>query len=190
MITSTAPRDGDVDADAENSRADGSPDHAAADARSERPSRSELNRAANEVTRLGLELSGLSQANLNRLELPERVREQIDIWQKLKPKSRGRQNRLIGQLLRAEDHDAIRARLANLHEGRRFTVQHEEVNERWRDRLIEGGDESVESLIADYPEADRQSLRQLTRSARGKVESSRTKKARRELLRAIRTLRA
>jgi ribosome-associated protein len=97
---------------------------------------------------------------------------------------------LIGQLLRADDHEEIRDRLSALFAGRRFTVQLEKVNERWRDRLIEGGDESVESLIAEYPEADRQRLRQLTRTARGDADSSRTKKARRELLRTIRTLRA
>lgn len=188
MSATSSPRDrgGRID----NSRSDESPETAEAEVREERPSRADRNRAASEVTRLGLELSGLSQEDLDRLDLPERVREEIDVVQKLKPKVRGRQNRLIGQLLRADDHEEIRERLSALFAGRRFTVQLEKVNERWRDRLIEGGDESVESLIAEYPEADRQRLRQLTRTARGDADSSRTKKARRELLRTIRTLRA
>jgi len=157
---------------------------------SERPSRVERNRVASEVTALGVELSKLSQEDLDRLDLPERVREEIDHGQRLKPRARGRQNRLIGQLLRAEDFEAVRGQLAGLLQDRRFTVQHEKVNERWRDRLIEEGDPAVETLISDHPNADRQRIRQLVRTARADASTPRARRASRELLRAIRELRA
>ena len=157
---------------------------------STRISRAERNRVASEVTTLGIELSKLSQEDLDRLDLPERVREEIDHGQRLKPRARGRQNRLIGQLLRAEDFEEVRQQLTGLLEDRRFTVQHEKVNERWRDRLIEEGDPAVEALIADHPSADRQRIRQLVRTARAAAETPRARRASRELLRAIRELRA
>jgi ribosome-associated protein len=155
-----------------------------------RPSRTEQTRAATAVNKLGIQLTSLSEEDLRRLELPERVHAEIEICQQLKPKSRGRQNRLIGQLLRAEDHEDIRARLDDLSRLRRLSAQQEKVTERWLERLLADGVSGVEALIAEYPTADRQRLRLLTRSARKDPASRPGKRARRELLRAIRDLRA
>lgn len=155
-----------------------------------RPSRTELTRAARAVNELGLQLTMLSTFDLDRLELPERVRREIDVSQRLKPRSRGRQNRLIGQLLRAEDHEAIRKRVELLKRPGRDGIRHEKINEGWLTRLIDEGDPAIDALIAEYPDADRQRLRRLARSARQDPEAKKAKRARRELLRAVRMLRA
>lgn len=165
-------------------------DDASTETEDSRPTRSEQTRAATAVNRLGLRLSTLSPAALDRLELPERIREEIDVCQRLPPRSRGRQIRLIGQLLRADDHETIRARVESLDRHHRHGVQHEKMNERWLDRLLTEGDPGVEALILELPEADRQQLRTLTRTARQEPGSKRSARARRELLRAIRALRA
>jgi len=164
-------------------------DENAGDSGELRPTRSELTRAATLVNQLGLQLAKLSSTDLDRLELSERLREEIDVCQRLKPRARGRQNRLIGQLLRAEEHDEIRERLEGLKGGHREAVQREKNVERWLDRLVDEGDSAVEELIADSPQADRQRLRLLVRSARQDPEARKAKRARRELLRAIRELR-
>ena len=101
-----------------------------------RPSRSQQTRAATAVNQLGVRLTTLSSAELDRLELSERLREEIEVSRKLKPRSRGRQNRLIGQLLRAEDHEAVRERLESLKGARRDEVQHEKITEGWLTRLV------------------------------------------------------
>jgi len=155
-----------------------------------RLSRSQQTRAAAAANRLGLELTKLSATQLDRLDLPERVREAIDACQKLKARSRGRQNRLIGQLLRAEDYEAIRGRVESSKDRDRAGVQQEKQIEAWRDRIVEEGDPAVEDLMKEYPEADRQRLRLLARNARKNPESKNAKRARLELLRAIRALRA
>ena len=165
-------------------------DERAPDSGAPRPSRAQQTRAATAINRLGIRLTMLSSTELDRLELPGRVREEIDVCQKLKPRSRGRQNRLIGQLLRAEDHEAIRERVESLKESRRSEVQQERISDHWLARLLEEGDPAVEALIANYPLADRQRLRSLVRSARQDPEAKKTKRARRELLRTIRALRA
>jgi ribosome-associated protein len=155
-----------------------------------RPSRTELTRAAALVTQLGLRLTRLSSADLDRLNLPERLREAIAVNQKIKARSRGRQNRLIGQLLRAEDHPQIQMDLDRLRGGQRDTVQMEKVNEVWVLRIVEEGDPAIEILIGDHPQADRQRLRLLARTARQDPSATKAKRARRELLRAIRALRS
>ncbi len=151
--------------------------------------RTQQTQAAAAVTRLGLELTLLSARQLDRLELPERLREEIDVCQRLKTRSRGRQTRLIGQLLRGEDHEAIRARVESRKRLDAPGVQEEKRIEAWRDRILEQGDTAIEALMVEFPEADRQRLRLLTRNATHGPEGKKSKRARLELLRTIRALR-
>ncbi|MGB0622120.1 MAG: ribosome biogenesis factor YjgA [Myxococcota bacterium] len=155
-----------------------------------RPSRTELTRAASAVNKLGVALTRLSDPELDRLELSERLREEVERSRTLKPRARGRQNRLIGQLLRAEDHEAIAERLEALSTDRRAGLHHERVTDRWVDRLIEEGDPAIDALLADFPDADRQRLRRLVRNARKKPGETAARRARRELGRVVRELRA
>ncbi len=163
-------------------------DDGAAD-REERPTRTARTRAAAAINELGLHLSTLEPDELDRLELPEQLRREIDVCQQLKARGRGRQNRLIGQLLRAEDHAAIRKRVEGLKNIHRDVVRRDKLADRWLARLVEEGDAGVEALIAAHPDADRQRLRALTRGARkDDADPRKSKRARRELLRAIRAL--
>lgn len=182
------PRRGREDEDGQEGTQDS--ESAASKGSAPRPSRTELTRAAREVNALGIELTRLAPEVLDRLELPELLREEIAVCQDLKPRGRGRQNRLIGQLLRAEDHEAIRGRLAALQIELRRGVQKEKGNERWLKRILDEGESAIETLIQDHPDADRQRLRTLMRNARQEPKSKATRRARRELLRAIRELRS
>ncbi len=164
------------------------PDEKTSGSQDQRPTRSEQTRAATAVNQLGIKLTTLSVAELDRLDLPERVREAVDVCQRLKPRARGRQNRLIGQLLRAENDDAIREAVDALKHTHKAGVQKEKKVEAWLNRLVDEGDAGVEALIEHHHGADRQRLRQLTRNARGNPGSNKAKRARRELLRAIREL--
>lgn len=58
--------------------------------------------------------------------------------------------------------------------------------ERWRTRLLAEGDAALNELVAEVPGVDRQHLRQLLRQARAEPPTDRSKRAARELLRAIR----
>jgi ribosome-associated protein len=150
------------------------------------PSRSQQRRDAAAVTELGKQLVEMSRAELDRLGLSEELRDAIKLCQGLKLRARNRQKRLIGQLLRADDHEGIRARLDVLHAPRREDVAREHAAEAWRSRLLEEGDAALQALVEAHPEADRQQLRALARTARQDPEAARTKRARRDLLRAIR----
>lgn len=71
-------------------------------------------RAATEVNKVGLRLAELPPDALDQLELPEELRDAIDLCQRMKIRGRSRQKRLICQLLRAEDHEAITQRVEAL----------------------------------------------------------------------------
>lgn len=161
----------------------------AAEDQEARPTRSQRTRAATAVNQLGLELIALSPSNLDQLELPDELRAAIDVCQGLKIRARSRQKRLVGQLLRAEDHETIRHRVESLEGARRIGVAKDRAAERWRSRLIEDGDSALQAFIDEHPGADRQRLRTLARTAMQDPEAAKTKRARRELLRAIRALR-
>lgn len=164
-------------------------DETSSESETEDLSRTQKTRAASEVSRLGLQICSLRASDLDLLVLPERLRDEVDLWQRLKPRSRGRQSRLIAQLLRAEDHDEIRERVESLGFARRREIEREKVTDRWLARLLESGDPAVEDLMVEQPRADRQRLRLLTRIARQEPGAKKTRRARKELRLAIRELR-
>src|SRR5690554_5638579 len=58
--------------------------------------------------------------------------------------------------------------------------------EAWRDRLLDEGDSAVEAFIADYPDVDRQALRQLIRNAQREREKGKPPPSARKLFKLIR----
>jgi ribosome-associated protein len=95
----------------------------------------------------------------------------------------------VAGLLRVEDLDAVRSAMP---EGGNISPRElilQQV-ERWRTRLLAEGDPVVEELVGQYPEVDRQRLRQLVRQAKkGSVEpGERSPKAYRELFSVLREL--
>ena len=78
------------------------------------PSRSQRTRDANAINQIGIQLVGMSAEALDRLELPDELREAIDLCKTLKKSGRGRQQRRVGKLLRAEEDEALLTRLEGI----------------------------------------------------------------------------
>jgi ribosome-associated protein len=57
--------------------------------------------------------------------------------------------------------------------------------EEWRDRLLRDGDDAINDLLAALPNADRQQLRQLLRTARAEAAADKPPAAARQLFRVI-----
>ena len=152
-------------------------------------SRTRRRQDARAVSQLGLELIALSPAVLDRLDLPSELREAIALCQRLKLRARSRQKRLIAQLLRAEDHDAIRGRIATYGVLRFRDVAREKESELWCARLIAEGDPALQDFMETYPDADRQQIRAFVRGAQQDSAEKKTQRARRGLLRVIRAVR-
>ena len=68
-----------------------------------------------ELQRLGEQLAALAPAQLARIELPEALREQIELTRRITAREAlRRQLQYLGRLMRQADADAIRAALADV----------------------------------------------------------------------------
>jgi ribosome-associated protein len=153
--------------------------------------RSRAKREAKAVEDLVDELMKLGEQALTALPINDDVRDALTELHRLDGARGGRRRqrlRVAGKL-RHVDVVAVCAALPE-HGG----VSPRELGlrqvERWRTRLLTGGDEVLDELLTEHPEADRQRLRQLIRQAR--KDSARTgergPKAARELFAVLRAL--
>lgn len=152
------------------------------------PSKSELKRAAKAQQALGERLIGLPASELEELPLPDKLRDAVSLARRIKDRSGlRRQRQYIGKLMRELDTAALeqafaRRDVAAETERRRF---HE--LEALRDRLVED-EANLGEVIARWPQAELQPLRQLARSARAERDQGKPPAKARKLFRALRTL--
>ena len=156
------------------------------------PSRSEQRRAALDVLALGQQLVALSAAQLAKLPIPEDLLPHIVETQRITSHvAHKRQLAFLAKQMRREDDatlDAIRDALdAGGDAARRETAQLHRA-ETWRDRLLAEGDAALSDLLVEYPQADRQHLRQLVRNAIDERKRNKPPHAFRELFRELREL--
>jgi ribosome-associated protein len=153
-----------------------------------RPSKSARKRAAHDAQKLGERLVELKDAELQRLDLPERLVDAIRAARNIRSHGAlARQRQLIGKLMRDIDPAPIldtlgeRGRIAALDAERFRRV------EAWRDRLLREGEPALAALVEWRPAADLGALRALLATARdpGAPEKARLT-ASRELFRALR----
>ncbi len=155
----------------------------------ERPSRSQLKRDAEALQELGRELVGLPQARLDRIELPEKLRDAIALARRITAHGgKRRQLQYIGKLMRRIDAEPIRARLEAMQQADHRAAQRFHHLEALRDKLIHEGDAALGAALEDYPHADRQHLRQLIRQARQEREQDKPPAGARSLFRYLREL--
>jgi ribosome-associated protein len=153
------------------------------------PSKSRLKRDSAALQDLGEELMALSEQQLVQLDLPEQLAEAVRIGRSITAHGAlKRQRKYIGKILRGLDPEPIRAGLALLRNEHVDAVRLQHRCERWRDRLLEEGDPAVNELVAGFPGADRQKLRQLVRDGRRERDAGRPPRAARELFKTLRDL--
>jgi len=163
---------------------------AAADGDDAEVSRSQRRREALDVLHLAHALSALSDAQLKSMPISEELREEAQrtraITQQIAHK---RQAQFLAKQMRKLDAQALEAIRAALdrdrHVARQETAALHQI-EGWRDRLIDQGDEALNEFLLRFPQADRQQLRQLARSARVEREQNKPLHAYRELFRQLR----
>lgn len=158
------------------------------------PSRGEQRRDALAVLELATQLMAQTPARLAQLPLGEDLHALVRDGQRITAQiARKRQTQFLAKNLRREDAatlDAIRAALAHdKADSRRESAALHRV-EAWRDRLVADGDGALAALLAEYPQADRQRLRQLARNALLDKRQNRPPHAHRELFRELRELMA
>jgi len=131
-------------------------------------SKSQLKRESHAIQDLGKRLAALPADQLARIPLDEPVREAIALAQRIQNKRSAlkRHYQFLGKLLRARDTDPIFEALAEIDNASQHSIQLHHRAERWRDRIIEQGNDAIDALVAEITHADRQKLRQLWRNHR------------------------
>lgn len=155
----------------------------------ERPSKSALKRESHALKDMGERLTQLRAEQLARMPLPENVREAVEEARRIRqPGARKRQLQYLGKLMRTLDPEPIREALAELDMSSARSAARHHLAEQWRERLIEEGDAALSDLLAKYPDADRQQLRQLARNAAKEHRENRPPQSARALFRYLREL--
>ena len=128
-------------------------------------SKSALKREAERLQKIGLKLTQLTPEIRSRLQLPDALRIAIDVHAGINSREGGRrQMQYIGKVMRGIDVEAIEQRLADL-EGQSAAARHFfHTVEQWRDRLT-ADPKSLTQFIDEYPNVERQQLRQLVGAA-------------------------
>ncbi|MGB0444665.1 MAG: ribosome biogenesis factor YjgA [Porticoccaceae bacterium] len=141
------------------------------------PSRSQLKRDSQELRDLGEQLVLMANSHLEKITLDSSLLAAIKEARRLKNlDARRRQIQYIGKLMRNIDLTEIRYSIDKLNHQSQTFRQHFAMLEQWRDRLIDEGNSAVEEFLIDYPNADRQKIRNLSRQAsREKTGSAKTK---------------
>ncbi len=155
------------------------------------PSRSIQRREALDVLALAKELAALPEGDLALVPLNEGLRHQVNEARRITQQvAHKRQVQYLAKHLRKHEEDipAIRAAVdAPKLEKRRATAQLHHA-ETWRDRLIAEGDEAINALLTEHPDADRQQLRQLVRQANVELKANKPPAASRHIFKIIREL--
>ena len=148
----------------------------------ETKSKSQVKRELHALQDIGEQLTRLNNSQLARFDLPEAVLSAILDCQSISSYgARKRQLKYIGKLLRDVDMDDAIQRLNLLTQHKAQDAQALHKLENWRERLINEGDAALSELLTEYPEIDRQHLRQLLRSIDKETKQNQPPKSYRKL---------
>lgn len=152
------------------------------------PSKTEIKAAMHALRDLGAELVELSPGQVKRIDLPDDLRAAVLEAQKITSHgARRRQMMYIGKLMRGVDEAPIHEGLALLRGESAAETARLHRLERLRERFLE--DEGVlQEILADWPQADAQQLRQMRRNALKEREQHKPPKNFRALFQALRAL--
>jgi ribosome-associated protein len=151
------------------------------------PSKSALKRHDQELRAIGVELVALPLAELEAMELPEKLYDAVMACRSITAHgARLRQEMYIAKVLRSVDVEPIRTTLDRRGEIDRQRVRREHVIEQWRERLVADEPAAWTELAARIDPAGLQQLRSLARQARAEQAASRPPAAARQLFRRLR----
>ncbi|MCB1772373.1 MAG: DUF615 domain-containing protein [Gammaproteobacteria bacterium] len=153
----------------------------------QRPNKSALKRELAAVQELANRMTELSDGELQRLGIGEKVRALLAQVRTMRPSgARNREIKHCTRLLLQEDLEPVRIWLDDRQSRQLRQNQHFHRLEQWRDRLVGEGDEALAQLLAEQPGLDRQRLRQLVRDAQREQRQGSATGAGKKLFRHLR----
>lgn len=154
-------------------------------------SRTRRKKDAHHLQRIGEKLAALSETQLNRMGLPAELMEALLPLKTLRSHgARRRQMQYVGALMRKIDVAPIERELREIEQGAAIQTRMFHRIEEWRDRLVAGDDTLLDELLDIFPDADRQRLGQLVRSARKEAGKETPNRSARHLFRYLQAVSA
>jgi ribosome-associated protein len=152
-------------------------------------SKTERKKACDVLQKLGEELITLKISELDSFDLSDTLYAAIKETHKItKHGALKRQKHFIGKLMRDADAESIEKQLIKVqHKDDVNTARFQHI-EQWRDRIIEEGDKALPELLSEFPQVDRQHIRQLFRNARKEQEKNKPPVAARQIFKYLRDL--
>lgn len=153
------------------------------------PSKSQRKRDAHAIKELGEKLVELDPGHLKNFDLPEFIIGIINDTRRIRQHgARKRQLQYLGKQLRQIDTEDIQQQLEQLQRPHQADVAMQHNIERWRDRLLQEGQDALTNFIDQYPHAEVQQLRQLIRNSQKESQQQSTPKSARLLFKYIREI--
>ncbi|MDN6179535.1 MAG: DUF615 domain-containing protein [Halomonas subglaciescola] len=153
----------------------------------ERPSKSQLKREMHELQQLGETLIAMKPGERARFALSDDLERAIDETARITSReARRRHMQYVGKLMRKEDLPAIQAEFEAIQQEQLKRDHSFHRLEKWRDRLIDEGASAIDQFMQAYPDADRQTLRQLVRNIQREREQQKPPVSARKLFKYLR----
>ena len=154
-----------------------------------RPNKTQIKKDMAVLFALSGEISELSATQLKVLELPENIHKAfLEVSGMPHKSARKRLLKFITGQLNKIEVEPILEKLACMKNKSAHAVREHHIVERWRDKLIAGGNDALAELLDEQPHADRQQLRQLMRNAQKEAEAAKPPKSSRLLYRYLKNL--
>lgn len=159
------------------------------DASKQGPSKSQLKRKSHALQKLGEKLVAMPRARFDAIDMPQKLREAVLEARTMKSRrALYRQRQYIGRLMRELDAGAVKSAIEQQEHEHKQAARRFHHLETWRDRLLAEGEVLLGELLAEFPAADRQHVRQLIRHARQEADSGKPPAHARSLFRYLQSL--
>jgi ribosome-associated protein len=149
------------------------------------PTKTELKRQAHAVQDLAERLIAAPPELVDGLGLPEKLADAIALARRI-PGGGAlvRQRQFVAKLMRGLEIEPLRRALDSHADSARLDAARFKRAERWRDRLVDGGDAALAEFLAGFP-ADRDELARLVGAARAERQGGKPVGAGRRLFRRV-----
>lgn len=130
------------------------------------PSKSQVKREMHALQDMGKKICELPVKQRAKLPLSVTMLEATEEWDRIKKNEAKRRHlQYVGKVMRSEDVEAIQVALDKLDPSSDEYNRVLHLQEKWRDRLIEDGNDALQEFCSNFEVQDIQHLRQVIRNA-------------------------
>lgn len=130
------------------------------------PSKSQVKREMHALQELGKKICELPKKQLSKIPLSDTMLEAVEEWHRIKKNEAKRRHlQYVGRVMRSEELDEVNEALDKLNPSSEVYNRILHQQEKWRDRLINDGNDALKAFADEFTVKDMQNLRALIRNA-------------------------